>query len=721
MNKIISNLTTKIAGALCILSGLVFTSCSMEPDDVQPVKGFTIEDYIVGAEDLSSFHYILQRSGYDRVMASYGNYTCFAPTNEAVDKYLQELWNDEDAKILHNGMTAPTLEGLSDSLCKDISEFHLLGIEMDEAKLVVAEGKSSTITTMLGRSILLSQAETGEPVLNDSAMVVYTTTNEEKPNNGIVHKLNRVIPRSNRTVLNEMKKVWGDDYSIFIEALELAGFDEVLEISKKDKDKFEDAVTLGSDEGGFYYMKDVTECKIGYTVFAESDKVLKSQGIESLPDLIAHANAVYGNSAVSGGWYDYFREKGVKVTTPTSLEDESVYKDSCNALNMWLSYHIIKAAISPNLLTSDVSVWNQNGYKGDSYEYYETMLPKTLMKLWYVKSDSKYYINRYVLNNTLTDGLETLGSAAMHTVVKNGLVVNTANVLQPSNGYVYPIDGTAESGGPQSLEYKEYVPKNVLNERMRMDCFSFLYETMNNGIRGMYRDEIENTIGNGNGVRVRFPNDYFDNIKVYNGRNTTIDMTTRVKRTETGTSWCNYQGDGLQGRSEYDLAIKLPPVPAGTYELRIDVTLGGPYFGMTQYYLGRSSDVGKMVAVDLPIDLRMDKSDPRIGFTSLLDGSNYAEEWEEDKGLEVDKVMRTHGWMRGPLSIVMNSTPSMTRVQRFNGYCVRRIIVKQYFEQGDYWLRMKAVLRGNHKYQIDYVEFCPVTVADSEQYLEDMY
>ena len=36
-------------------------------------------------------------------------------------------------------------------------------------------------------------------------------------------------------------------------------------------------------------------------------------------------------------------------------------------------------------------------------------------------------------------------------------------------------------------------------------------------------------------------------------------------------------------------------------------------------------------------------------------------------------------------------------------------------------MRIKTVLQGSSKYQIDYIEFCPVDIADNQQYLEDMY
>lgn len=734
MNKRIYDLLIGAVALLLIPVGALFASCSVEPDeeDLHPITGITVEDYLSGRDDLSSFNYILQRSGYDRLMSSYGTYTCFAPTNDAIAEYINQLWeNDEDAKVEHNGMTSQSLEGLTDSLCTDIAMFHLARYEYTTMEL----SSSSSINTLLGRTILVDPKATSF-VLNAESMIIYSTINEEKPNNGTVHVLDKVIPRSNKNVISELERLKSEGYGIFYDAMVLCGFDTLLDKNKKDQTSFENPMRLGTDEGGFYYMDDIKECLVGYTIFAESDDVLRSKGIdgegdEALLKLIAHANEVYGNSAKSGGWYDYYRNNQITVTTPTSLADESVYKDPCNALYMWVAYHILPCALTKDLLTVDFSVNKSNEYKNyGTYEYYETLLPNTLMKIWYTSPDAycgssgqKYLINRYVANNTLTDGLETTGSSSMHNIIKRGIEINTDGVIQALNGYIYPIDGQGEL-----LEYQSYVPDGVLNERIRMDVLSMQPELINNGFKGKSVEEIA-AMGDGvNGTRVRFPTDYFDNIKVYN-QNTTIDMTTVV--TSGTTSWCNYQSDGLQGRSEYDLALKLPPVPDNNYELRIDVTLGGSYFGMTQYYLGTSSNIGDFAAVDLPIDLTMSALDPRIGFTYLYDGGDglgltmgtvATPEWEEDKGLETDKVMRTHGYMRGPLCIIKNVDNAKSAVQRYNGYCVRRILTTRNFEQtGELWLRMKAVISGNRKYQIDYVEFCPTSVANNQLYLEDMY
>ena len=59
---------------------------------------------------MTSFNYILTRVGLDRMMASYGQYTCYAPSNEGVALYIDSLYNDPEASIPHNGMTANSLE-----------------------------------------------------------------------------------------------------------------------------------------------------------------------------------------------------------------------------------------------------------------------------------------------------------------------------------------------------------------------------------------------------------------------------------------------------------------------------------------------------------------------------------------------------------------------------------------------------------------------------------
>ena len=87
MNKILFKFV------LAILSVPVFTtSCSDEPlpENYYTFTGEMVSDYLMNRSDnYSEFITVLQRSGIYGMMATYGTYTCFAPTNEAIDRYLR--------------------------------------------------------------------------------------------------------------------------------------------------------------------------------------------------------------------------------------------------------------------------------------------------------------------------------------------------------------------------------------------------------------------------------------------------------------------------------------------------------------------------------------------------------------------------------------------------------------------------------------------------------
>ena len=179
-------------GMLAIMVAL--GACNKEPDEsnLYTFTGETIETFIQKDSDLTSFNYILTRVGLDRMMASYGQYTCYAPSNEGVALYIDSLYNDPEASIPHNGMTANSLEGLNDSLCNDIARYHLTN---GLYSIIEMGGSGATITTMLGRPISSKVDSLGRTVLNNVSTII---SEDNEVTNGLVHKLNRVVPRSSR-------------------------------------------------------------------------------------------------------------------------------------------------------------------------------------------------------------------------------------------------------------------------------------------------------------------------------------------------------------------------------------------------------------------------------------------------------------------------------------------------------------------------------------------
>ena len=128
-NRIFNEIKRFSIGAIGIVGiALCTVSCSNEPDgeDLYTATGKTIAEYLVEDPDLSSFVYILRQVGLDKTLASYGQYTCFAPSNAGITAYIDSLYEDDKSPIPHNGMTEKSLYGLTDSLCNDIAKFHLL-------------------------------------------------------------------------------------------------------------------------------------------------------------------------------------------------------------------------------------------------------------------------------------------------------------------------------------------------------------------------------------------------------------------------------------------------------------------------------------------------------------------------------------------------------------------------------------------------------------------
>jgi uncharacterized surface protein with fasciclin (FAS1) repeats len=667
--------------------GLVGCKEDIDESNLYTFTGETIEDYLNNRSDeFSSFNYILSRVGYDKILSAYGMYTCFAPTNAAVNDYINELYDDADADLPHNGMTSKSLEGLTDSLCNDIALFHLASTEV----MAVDMTNGMTINTMLGRDINAAiDSVSGNTVLNSSAMI---TSMDNELENGVLHVVDKVIRRSNRMVAGEL--ALHEEFKLFTQALEVTKLADSLSALVRT------GIEPVTDNTAKWYVPE--ECKVGFTLFAESDDVFKANGINDISDLANYAAEIYGKCAdPSSGWYDYYRNN--KITVDTSND----YTKPNNCLNMFVRYHILKLRASYDKLLYSFNEVS----KVSLVEYYETMLPYTLMKV--MRISGKRLLNRWVTNTSLTDRIAELGTAGMQTVMRNGIEIKNTNI-QALNGYIHPIT--------DMLVYDYDVPHGVLNERMRFDDTAFLWEMMSNSHRGATYAEIKawnggvsGSEGSLSGDYIRYPANFFENMRVYNGNNTHV-----MYLSGSGNGWSNYQGDEFNCMGAYDFAFRLPPVPDGTYELRLGYTANGSR-GMVQFYLGRSSALISMKALDIPLDMRRVPVDNPDGSPDNNSGTGWCLYTKtDDMGVESDANMHNLGWMRGPLYYTVGKGGSLARA---NAQDLRRIVAKMQFEQGEYWLRFKTVLPDNRttQFHLDYIEFCPENVYNNNQYVEDMY
>ena len=702
MNKIMRKLKNYILPSLIgrgwgvALLAVSLASCNPEPDesDLYTFTGETIESYIQQDSSLTAFNYILSRVGYDRLMAAYGTYTCFAPTNEGVMAYCDSLYNDPEAFIPHNGMTENSLEGLTDSLCLNIVRYHL----STTYRNIVSLTGNGEVSTMLGYEFSYASTSDGQTILGDKAVII---SSDNETINGIVHIIDNVIPRFTRFIGEVLERDGG--YTIFSEALQKTGLSDSLMVFTKGI--FEYKQMTRENFSGYIYPANgpgttgTIDCKVGYTVFAESDEVMRANGINSFDDLVAYANEQYGSAP---DWYDYLNENGITVSTGND------YTNRYNALNMFVAYHIVKASMSSNQLVFEKgssTYWNY-APDADPHDYYETMLPHTMMKIWEpvnVGTGKNLYINRYRLNNTLTDQLASQGSDAMHEVIKPGILIKRGASLLAYNGYVHALNGM--------LVYDRFVPKGVLNERMRVNCTSLFPELISNRFR-YWSTGDGNVPSSHDTSREGIPANYFDNITLYND-NVCFAYCLHG-------AWRCFQSDQMQFWGQYDLAFRLPSVPSGIYEIRV-VYAPMSYGSFMQYYIGTSSSVSSMQALGLPFDATVPVEDPRIGMTNANE--------EEDNGVATDVAMHNRGYMRGPYSYCGHAENgwSKTNNGRFEwggSMTVRYVLGRVQLNQGnENWLRIKTLNpdKKTNPVGLDFVELVPASVLDNQQYIEDWY
>lgn len=701
----------KIGGmmALAALGVASFTSCSEEIDDsnLYTFTGQTVIDYLRSDSTLSDIAKISDRAGMSDRLSAYGTYTCFAPTNEALKVYIDSLYNDVKSDN-HNGLYAGEVPADSvmnrlwksekcDSLCKDIIESQVTGQKKTTNDFLTG----ADITMMLGNTHTPKRVN-GEITIDGTTHFIKT---DQEVENGIVHVIDRLFYRSTNYLIDEMEAM--GCYGLWVEALRKTGIDKILQESIRTKGIH--WFNLEPEAGTDY----PTKCKVGFTIFAEPDEVLKKEGINTFADLVERANKEYANCS---NWYDYVKHAGISVST----KDD--YNNQWNALNMFIRYHILHYALS-----TDKLVYSFNELKNiDVYEYVRTLLPGTMFKLTGIKDPGgnvgEIYINRQLTTPSLTSdpGNTSLNSKAYqeaNNVKDPGILVGNSkiNSRQASNGYIHPISSM--------LIYKENVPNEVLNERLRFDFMALLDESMTNRFRSYTGADLKSFFGrtDGNITCVRFPEGYFENMVIYNGEASRVNYLTKdhANGYQGYDCWNDYQGDELYCKGAYDFAIKLPPVPKdGTYELRFGYVNNGKRT-IVQFYLGHSSDRSTMTPCDIPLDQNVDLKSTTVGWTDPnTDGDN---------GAAVDKAMHNRGWMRGPnyFSNKKHGEGSTARFKYDGGqHHIRRVVTKQYFKQGEEnWFRCKTAMPENTEaeFQLDYIELVPATVYNHSSLTEDVF
>lgn len=669
-----------------MLLGLVMlTSCQdrVDEDNRFTFTGKTVMDVLNDNEKYSDFVVILQKVKFSehtkstaaQLLSTRGNYTVFAPTNEAIEHFLDSVYDTSHFDI----------NQISDSLANAIVKNSIIDSHDAKAYLSTDFQVGALDRTNLDDRFITVEFQAGETAsvikLNSKTRII---NRDIEAANGVVHSIDRVLDFSNSNLAELIKQT--PNLQIFGELLKVTGWQDSLGKYRDLEYEKKDHGTGHGTSGEVIYAPE--HRYFGYTAFVETDSVL--QLYWNLPQLRYKANGSLDN------WDEIYAAIKAKCQQLYPAYTNSNVRREDNAVNKFVAYHLLPMRIRWDQIVQHhcemgYGYADPNTLGVDCYEYYETMgkTQRRLMKITEgAESDGKR-INRKVTYDYGING----DQLKVASVQRPGILIYETNgeeIQQALNGFYYTIS--------EPLVYDDGVPNSVLNERIRWDFSSLLPELITNNYRKI--KDSKNYF---------FPAGYFDRIKMTEGCNYKY-ISYYYATIE------NYQGDEHNISGQYDFTVELPPVPfPGTYEFRISVAHYGA-LGMAQLYLGTSPD--HLTACGLPIDLRLDVYGDAIGYK--LDGPD----WEVNR--QNDKDMRNRGYMKPPQHDGIKTGQGTIPVESMRSsvskgpYARLRYVMYrgQLSPEQHLYMRVKNVLENTSaSFELDYLEYCPKAIyagADAE-------
>jgi hypothetical protein len=200
-------------------------------------------------------------------------------------------------------------------------------------------------------------------------------------------------------------------------------------------------------------------------------------------------------------------------------------------------------------------------------------------------------------------------------------------------------------------------------------------------------------------------------------RNFTYTNNTHMHVRGRSLYFWSYEGDEIIFKGRYDVTIKLPPVPAGTYEVRMMTCVGFATRGIIQYYLG--SDPKHLQPQGIPFDMRP-------GGRSLFGWKNDDDLGDDDAITAFDKSIHNIGWMKGPAAYHCgwrSSFDANSATMRDQDNTIRKVIGTFYTDgKTDQYLRIQQKMESeNNELNFDYLELCPSSVYNNEYFAEPIW
>lgn len=676
----------------------------------------TITSYLQKHEQFSEYVNLLEtvkvskysESTVAQLLSARGNYTVFAPNNQAIQLYLDTL-------ALKGIITEPSWDGFADQTTLDSIQHVIVfnsildaGDDNDntyQTSSFPEQNEEFLISNMNDRKLSVHYGTNPDSIFINGVYQLSQTNRDILAINGFIHEMQGVIAPSNQTlgdVISSMVAEGNGGFVVMAKLITACGLTDTL--SRVKDERYEEMYMTGElnpelpyhdTEGSVGYLPE--HRRYGFTLFAETDEFWSNTLGKSVADITV------------GDVREYIRDNNL---CPGSVDDTN-YKSVDNMLNQFVTYHLLPMRIPKNKLTIHYTEKGYNFSTSTTYtipvwELYTTMGKRRIIKIYEAgpSGPEGFYLNRFpTLDNRRHGTYKETGcdpdKEGIHLDIPEDM-----GSLSFVNAIIYPIN--------RALAYDNDTRDNFQKMRLRYDVAALFPEFMNNDIR---IDRIGNTYTRHVGIPCTSDYNYLEDCEIADG-----SLFYYLSGYKCG--WANYQGDELNVVGKYEMTFRLPPVPRkGTYEIRYLIGCGSSWRSMCQVYFG--SDPNNLPAMGIPLDVRQGAH-----YRYLISGNVPSEfvGWQDDTddddfNAETDKKMRANGFMKGPEYYWPEISGSPTSTARKRDRILRRIIVTSTMEPDQtYYLRFKNVL-DNEKLQfyMDFIEFCPKEIYDNPMEPEDIW
>jgi uncharacterized surface protein with fasciclin (FAS1) repeats len=262
-------------------------------------------------EQFSEYLKLVKANGMYDLLNAYGAYTCFAPTNAAMQSYYAErgasfetLHSDTINEIVHNSLLRIKL------ISSDFPEGAVQAMTMDSRYLYI--------------NIIVGN-ETPQYVINKTSHIISL---DREVHNGVIHTIDQVLP----VFRDNLPSVISADprFSLFNEALTVTGLVDSLQLLQElgyvPYIAYVEAYTYtyGSD-----LWNTPPSWRYGYTALIESDSTYAVNGIHNLDEMRDYARRVYSRV----------------YPEDTDVSDET---NPRNYLNRFVGYHLMDRELAAN-------------------------------------------------------------------------------------------------------------------------------------------------------------------------------------------------------------------------------------------------------------------------------------------------------------------------------------------------------------------------------------